>query len=196
MAQVLEDKKLLILDAARRLLAARGFQDIALDDIAREAGVAKGTLFLYYKNKDELFTAAYSDFVDRLGRSLEETLATGLKGRSLLEKAVICILSSFEDNKDFMSQFGIGKFPSCGARSCGRLMEKFRENNEKVSRILSAALPHRGAKTKGAAYETLALFGLCRAAMMEKIMSHSDDPLADQAEKVLDFYLKGAGAGR
>jgi len=42
MAQVIEDKKVLILDAARRLLIGRGFQDLALDDIAREAGVAKG----------------------------------------------------------------------------------------------------------------------------------------------------------
>jgi len=58
MAQVIEDKKVLILDAARRLLIGRGFQDLALDDIAREAGVAKGTLFLYYKSKDELFTAS------------------------------------------------------------------------------------------------------------------------------------------
>jgi len=41
-------------------------------------------------------------------------------------------------------------------------------------------------------YESAALFGLCRSAMLEKLMRRSDGPLADQADKVLRFFLHGA----
>ena len=40
-----------ILEAARRLLVERGAEGVVLDDVAKRAGVAKGTLFLHYKNK-------------------------------------------------------------------------------------------------------------------------------------------------
>jgi AcrR family transcriptional regulator len=43
-----------ILDAAESVFAAKGIASATMDDIAREAELAKGTIYLYYKNKDEL----------------------------------------------------------------------------------------------------------------------------------------------
>src|SRR5580704_12118612 len=44
-----------ILDAALAEFAARGFAAARMDDIAARAGVTKGTLYLYFASKDELF---------------------------------------------------------------------------------------------------------------------------------------------
>src|SRR6516225_6265770 len=46
-----------ILDAALACFAERGFAATRLDDVARRAGVTKGTLYLYFPNKEELFKA-------------------------------------------------------------------------------------------------------------------------------------------
>ena len=46
-----------ILDAASELLQRWGYKKTTVDDIARQAGVAKGTIYLHWKNKEELFTA-------------------------------------------------------------------------------------------------------------------------------------------
>ena len=46
-----------ILAAALALFAERGFAATRLDDVARRAGVTKGTLYLYFPNKEELFEA-------------------------------------------------------------------------------------------------------------------------------------------
>ena len=46
-----------ILDAARTVFARRGFAGGILDEIAQEAGIAKGTLYLYFKGKEELYKA-------------------------------------------------------------------------------------------------------------------------------------------
>ena len=44
-----------ILDAALEEFSARGFADTRLDDVARRAGVAKGTIYLHFKDKEALF---------------------------------------------------------------------------------------------------------------------------------------------
>jgi AcrR family transcriptional regulator len=44
-----------ILAAALEEFAARGFADARLDDVARRAGVAKGTIYLYFRDKEDLF---------------------------------------------------------------------------------------------------------------------------------------------
>lgn len=46
-----------ILDAALACFTDRGFANTRLDDVARRAGVTKGTLYLYFRNKEELFEA-------------------------------------------------------------------------------------------------------------------------------------------
>ena len=59
-----------ILDAALTVFAERGFEAARLDDVAARAGVAKGTLYLYFKDKEALFEevvrSAVSPVVERL----------------------------------------------------------------------------------------------------------------------------------
>jgi AcrR family transcriptional regulator len=52
-----ETKRELILRAAERLFIGRRFDEVKLDEIAVAAGVGKGTLYLYFKNKEDLFAA-------------------------------------------------------------------------------------------------------------------------------------------
>src|SRR5262249_14181623 len=50
-------KRRQIVDGARSVFLARGFDAASMGDIAKEAGVSKGTLYVYFKNKEELFAA-------------------------------------------------------------------------------------------------------------------------------------------
>ena len=49
-----EDKRNAILDAATRLFAKRGLTAAPISEISKQAGVAEGTLFTYFKTKDDL----------------------------------------------------------------------------------------------------------------------------------------------
>lgn len=187
-----DSKKRLILAAARRMLVMRGFQDIVLDDIAREAGVAKGTLFLHYKNKDELFTAVFADLVDGLGLELEALLKTGVEGKDLLLSTARVVLSHFDHSRDFMAQAGTGRFPGCGDKSCGKLMDKFRANQERMRAIIKRAAKD-GAMSADLGFAVGAFFSLCRTLTMLKVMEGHDRPLEKEAEKVVSFFLNGSG---
>lgn len=189
-------KKLRILDAARRLLIRRGFQDIVLDDVAREAGVAKGTLFLHYRSKEEMFSAAFADLVDQLGAALEGVLVSGKRGRSLLTEMVRTILEHFDRNRDFMSQFGAGRFPGCGTRSSARLMERLGENLARVIRVLRLCARDGLFGPRDLESRAAFLFGLCRSGVMQKHITGHDRPLAASTRKVVDFFLDGAREAR
>lgn len=52
-------KRVLILDAATRVFAERGFFGAQVADIARRAGIAAGTVYLYFRSKDELLLTLF-----------------------------------------------------------------------------------------------------------------------------------------
>ncbi len=62
------DKRERILEAAIRVFAQGGFYATRVSDIAKEAGVADGTIYLYFENKDDVLI---SIFQDRIGKLLE-----------------------------------------------------------------------------------------------------------------------------
>src|SRR5260221_8736983 len=56
-----EDKRNAILEAATRLFAERGLTAAPTSEISKQAGVAEGTLFTYFKTKDDLINALYRE---------------------------------------------------------------------------------------------------------------------------------------
>jgi AcrR family transcriptional regulator len=72
-----ENKRRLITDAAVRLFAQRPFHEVKLDDVAAAARVGKGTLYLYFKNKHDLYVTLIQDGFAELVDGLREQLAGG-----------------------------------------------------------------------------------------------------------------------
>ena len=66
-----------ILDAARRTFARKGFFGATLDDVAREAGITKGTIYLYYASKQALFSEMMRRYVDEAFADLQAETAAG-----------------------------------------------------------------------------------------------------------------------
>jgi AcrR family transcriptional regulator len=56
-----DDKRNAILDAATRAIAERGLTAAPTSEISKQAGVAEGTLFTYFKTKDDLINALYRE---------------------------------------------------------------------------------------------------------------------------------------
>src|SRR5688572_23067375 len=73
---VREDVRDLILDAAGRLLVRFGYTRMTMDDLAREVGVAKGTLYLHFPSKEEVVLSRIDRMVDRLIEELRGIAAS------------------------------------------------------------------------------------------------------------------------
>src|SRR5213076_2650600 len=61
--------------AALDLFVERGFASTRLEDVARRAGVSKGTLYLYFTNKEELFKAVVRETIVPAFGAAEESIA-------------------------------------------------------------------------------------------------------------------------
>src|SRR3954468_8267845 len=55
-----------ILDAADRLLARYGYQKMTIDDLAREVGIGKGTVYLHFRSKEEIVLFRVDRVVQRM----------------------------------------------------------------------------------------------------------------------------------
>ena len=62
-----------ILDAADRLLARRGYKKMTVGELAREAGIGKGTVYLHFESKEEVALSHVDAIVERLKGRLRET---------------------------------------------------------------------------------------------------------------------------
>ncbi len=60
------DKRRKILDAAVRVFASNGYYSSKVSHIAREAGVADGTIYLYFKNKEDLLIQVFLDTMEEI----------------------------------------------------------------------------------------------------------------------------------
>ncbi|MDD2511269.1 MAG: TetR/AcrR family transcriptional regulator [Syntrophomonas sp.] len=67
-----ELKKNLIAEVALQLFSSRPFEAVTVDEIAREVGCGKGTIYLYFKNKDHLLTCLISRELEKLCHDIEE----------------------------------------------------------------------------------------------------------------------------
>jgi AcrR family transcriptional regulator len=75
--QVLDEKKRLkILSAAAELFSAQPYHKVLLSDVAEMAGVGKGTLYVYFQNKEDLYLsvrmAGFSDLIGKLRGWIDE----------------------------------------------------------------------------------------------------------------------------
>jgi len=70
---VREDIPDLILDATDRLLMRYGYKKMTMDDLAREVGIGKGTIYLHFPGKEEVVLSHIDRIVDRLKEQLQIT---------------------------------------------------------------------------------------------------------------------------
>ncbi len=91
-----------ILDAATRVFAEKGYHRATTKDIAREAEIAEGTIYLYFKNKSELLIALLVHLDQRTTQEIDLAAGLDLSPRELLTKRLEDDLAQLGPNFDLM----------------------------------------------------------------------------------------------
>src|SRR5437764_7084678 len=98
---VTEFRTAAILEAARKVFANKGFNDATVDDIANAAGVAKGTVYLYYSSKREVYFEALKFGLEQMHAALADKLKRVSTPEDKLRALIGVKLAYFDENRDF-----------------------------------------------------------------------------------------------
>ena len=123
-----KDKHQQIIEAATRIFARKGFFQARVSDIAREAGVADGTIYLYFDNKDDILISLFEEQMkavldDMIGKLAEETGPV-----EKLRQFALAHLSLIEKNKN------MAEIIQVELRQSSRFMKEYK--NERFAQYL------------------------------------------------------------
>jgi TetR/AcrR family fatty acid metabolism transcriptional regulator len=138
-----KDKRERIIEAAIKLFTRLGYHETKLDEVAKQAEIAKGTLYLYFKSKEDLFIQCLVDGFEKSKQTAAQIIASRKDTKKRLLELLELQEEIFRHNGPLIQQFiqsGISISSSSGTpkRFLGMLKEKvelfaefFREGTEK-----------------------------------------------------------------
>ncbi len=95
-----EEKRRLILDAAVRVFARKGFHTSRVGDIAEEAGVAHGLLYHYFASKDEVLETIFRENWGVLVKRIDAVVRTDESARNQLRHVAAILLRTWRHEPD------------------------------------------------------------------------------------------------
>jgi AcrR family transcriptional regulator len=98
----MEQRRSSILQAARAVFARQGYADTVVDDIATQAGIGKGTLYLYFPSKEQIYLAALLEEARQLDADSRAAMSEAATWRDKLAAYLKVRLSYFESHQDFL----------------------------------------------------------------------------------------------
>ncbi|MBE3588835.1 MAG: TetR/AcrR family transcriptional regulator [Thermoanaerobacteraceae bacterium] len=94
-------RRLPIFDAAVKVFAEKGFARATVEEIAKHAGIAKGTIYYNYKGKKELFLSLLEEGIERLEAAVSREVARKDTVVAKLEALISAQLGFFEEYRDY-----------------------------------------------------------------------------------------------
>jgi len=123
-----------IMEEAKKLFAEKGYHPVAVDEIAEACGVAKGTLYLYFKSKADLFVEIFVKAHREIFEQVRKIIGSGKS----FEEVISEIFDYFEEfirGDEFFSRFGkVQK----GMRGANIPIECFKKINESIAEMIDS----------------------------------------------------------
>lgn len=100
-----EQRKIQILECAKKIFSAKGYYQTQISDIQHAAGVARGTIYQYFKNKDDIFATLlenlYRDWRNVLSRKPEQSSEAYNSGFGVFRFKIKKTFDFFAENPDY-----------------------------------------------------------------------------------------------
>jgi AcrR family transcriptional regulator len=179
-----------ILEAAEQVFAEQGTDNVRMNDIAARAGVAVGTLYNHFADRETLLTGLMLKRKEELLVVLDEALEAGeLDFRARLELVFAKFYDYMERHRAFY-----GFYAQCEINvNSAATFEMTREIFVRMEKLVKKGLREKVLRPEGAELYAVLLMGSIRALYLRERMTEKRIASADVRE-VLRCFLQGAGA--
>jgi AcrR family transcriptional regulator len=183
-------KRQRILAAALKLFAHEPYQAVTMDRVAEAAGVAKGTLYLYFPSKDALYLGVLNDNLDTAYRTYQASADPKLPVVERMRRSIAVAVEFFDERRDFLQFYAMAEPRLSEARN--RIIEGSRERGF----IFFASLIEDGIRTGvftrvDSRLATLTIQGAIRSLLLYYGPSR---PVSEISRELGNLILRSLGA--
>ena len=184
------DKRRQILDGAVTVFAQKGYFTSRVSDIANAAGVADGTIYLYFKNKEDIVVSLFADVLERHLARAKEEMANARTPRQKLLAIARHHLAALSERRDVAILFQtelrqstlLSRISSKELRGYFDLLSKVIQEGQKTG-VFKPQIPR--------SLVVQSFFGALDELVTSWILSPTHYNLVELAEPVTDLFLGG-----
>jgi AcrR family transcriptional regulator len=181
-----------ILAAARRLMDNRGMDALTMDEIAQTAGVAKGTLYLYFQSKDELIQALLSQVGEAMAQDLEAILSKAAPPAEKLRQVAVLLLNYVEKERALFPVYLRELVRSKAGRGTLPTLQELEERIVSlITRIFAEGIAQKQFIPADPRLLTFLIKGLGRAVGYYQMTQDQQDVIQDALPVVLTLLFSG-----
>jgi len=189
-----DDKRQRILDAAVKVFAKKGYHGAKVAEIAKKAGVADGTIYLYFRNKEDILVSLFDEVMQEHIEQARAEIARVEGAPERLRVAARHHLKLFSGNEDLAVVFQVElrqstkfleRFTASWLQDYFKLLQNVIAEGQRDGSI-RPELPKKLA--------TKALFGILDEMVTSWTLGRKDYDVGNLADPVVDLFLQGASA--
>lgn len=187
-----------ILEAARAVFAGKGFDNATVDDIAEAAGVAKGTLYLYFPSKREIFLETFRQgtvaLQDEVRRNMEaETTAAGK-----LRAFVHTRLDYAERNRDFVriyyTEFNNMLIHPAHVRQ--EFQDLYNRQADALAAVIEDGVERKELRRVDGPATARIVYDMTRGLIAQRLLGWSRSSVEDDSAALFEMIWKGVGCAK
>ncbi len=182
-----DEKRKMIIEAARELFNAKGYNAVTTREIARSAGISKGGFYDYFANKEDLLIQTVSVNVDELLQKVEDVLFSENRQHNALD-------SYFQASRDFLSSsetylkllFDTAIYFQDKKQFHEMIIPLYEKIRQGIAILLKNSIPHLHQNDEDYHMHAMIISAFVDGIFFQKLI----DPENRELDRVLDFYFQ------
>lgn len=173
-----ESRKESIIGAAQKVFFEKGLLAATMDDIAEQAELAKGTLYLYYRSKEDLYLAVMMRGLVLLRTMFEEVIRQRLSSVRTMAELTITFIGFFDRHRNYFRMFHFFNTPQFHKQVSEEMMTACDRCNQSlwslVTGVLEQGKTEGSIRTELSAIEIVVILWTSTSSLMMRIDSQNE----------------------
>jgi AcrR family transcriptional regulator len=184
-----------IQEATMRVIARKGMSAATMQEIAEEAGVAKGTIYLYFRDRDELVEKTFENAITQLHARIDEAMNSEASFEQKLRRMLTAKMKFFEENREFFRLYMSLRFPEGNAQQQRRqkrtCQPQYQSRVDQFAALLQLGMDAGEIRPMNPQRLAIFLIEGSNAVTIERVMEEAPPPEQDDVELIVSSLLDG-----
>ena len=188
-----------IRDAAMRVIARKGMAAATMQEIADEAGIAKGTIYLYFRDRDDLVEKAFESAMNDLHKRVDEALETEGNFEQKFRAVLAAQIGFFQANREFFRLYISLRYPEGNAQQQRRqkrhCQPQYKSRVERIAGVLEEAMSRGEIRRVDPMRLALFIIEGSSAVIIERVLDEAPPTEEADIELIAGTILGGIRSG-